>query len=201
MKESNESKKEPKQLKEQCYACKITDVRIYRGDYGCFRNKKLDRCNKCLKTTAWYVPCVNNENGETWGFGSVPPLDVIRFYNTPEADTSPDAPTWGKRGWVNCVASDKLITKKELYEKSLKKEPFWLKYCVLKDCVMDDTDIEQKIINYNLENDILKIMLEKEYVISITNFKDEDLLEIKGSFDEKLQSVIEVEIKNLQKDL
>lgn len=79
-----------------CGKCGRDDVRIYRW-YGSFRRSEDDRCNACLDSTDWMVPCVLDEHGNAWGYTSVPPDACDRFYDLPEA--SPLGPTW-RSGWV-----------------------------------------------------------------------------------------------------
>lgn len=81
----------------RCGKCGAINVRIYR-DYGMFRWPKEDRCNGCLtdKERGWYVPCCLDEDGNAWGYTSVPEADCERFYSLPE--NSSDSPAWRRRG-------------------------------------------------------------------------------------------------------
>lgn len=75
-----------------CGNCGVTGVRIYR-DYGMFRRPEEDRCNNCFSTVpSWMVPCILDENGNAWGYTSVPHEDCLKFYALPEQ--APHKPSW-----------------------------------------------------------------------------------------------------------
>lgn len=81
-----------------CGKCGQNGVRIYR-DYGMFRRPERDRCNACIsdKSRGWMVPCILNDNGDAWGFGSVPDADVDNFMSLREASSI--HPHWTTKGW------------------------------------------------------------------------------------------------------
>jgi len=76
-----------------CGKCGKIGVKIYRG-YSSFRDEDEDRCNACLESTDWYVPCILDDEKNAWGYTSVPGYYCKAFYELPEADESPEAPKW-----------------------------------------------------------------------------------------------------------
>jgi len=74
----------------KCGTCGISGVKIYRPYGFCYR---LDDnvCNKCLHELpegekCEHVPTCPGEDGEIWGFTSVPKEVCDAFFELPEAD-------------------------------------------------------------------------------------------------------------------
>jgi hypothetical protein len=85
-------------MKPSCGKCGVVGVKIYR-EYGAFRSPETDRCNECIdqEYKGWMVPCVLNENGDAWGYTSVPQDACDAFHQLPEKSTL--FPSWTKFGW------------------------------------------------------------------------------------------------------
>ena len=81
-----------------CGKCGSSGVRVYR-EYGMFRRPETDRCNECIDQShkGWMVPCVMDEDGNAWGYGSVPNQELEAFYALPEKSAS--LPGWQMGGW------------------------------------------------------------------------------------------------------
>lgn len=87
----------------KCGKCGARSVRLYR-DYGTFLRTSELRCNACLTSTEWMVPCVSASDGTVWGYTSCPESDIARWYARPDADKGTAAPRWNRRdgqaeGW------------------------------------------------------------------------------------------------------
>lgn len=80
-----------------CGKCGATGVKIYRS-YGMFRRPETDRCNECVDpdSRGWMVPCVLDDDGNAWGYTSVPTDACEAFYALPEQ--SIEHPRWRRVG-------------------------------------------------------------------------------------------------------
>jgi hypothetical protein len=88
-----------------CGRCGKTGVRIYRN-YGMFHHPETNRCNACIsdKSRGWMVPCILGDNGDAWGYGSVPDADVDKFMSLRESSSV--HPHWTAEGWSDSWISD-----------------------------------------------------------------------------------------------
>lgn len=72
----------------KCFTCKKknTEVRLYRP-YGNFYRPKDNFCNEHLPEDSrdWYVPLWFTDDGEVWGYTSVPEEAIEAFLNLPES--------------------------------------------------------------------------------------------------------------------
>ncbi len=77
----------------KCNVCKKTnlEVRLYRP-YGNFYREEDNFCNEHITDYDWYVPLWFDENGEVWGYTSVPQETIDAFFEIPEASFK--ALTW-----------------------------------------------------------------------------------------------------------
>lgn len=82
-----------------CGLCGRRYVRLYR-DYGMFLRVAELRCNVCIESTSFMVPCVTSPGGMVWGHCDGPAGDVDRWLVRPDADLSPGAPRWDRGEWV-----------------------------------------------------------------------------------------------------
>lgn len=82
---------------QSCGECGVTGVKIYRS-YGMFRRPETDRCNECIDPDlqGWMVPCVLDDDGNAWGYGSVPKEACDEFDALPER--SSEHPRWRRIG-------------------------------------------------------------------------------------------------------
>lgn len=101
------TKKDVKLLSPMCGKCGVTGVRIYR-EFGSFRREETDRCNECIDQSfkTWMVPCCLDENGNAWGFTSVPDKDCEKFYALPEKSNS--LPYWQREGGWSETGEDEI---------------------------------------------------------------------------------------------
>lgn len=82
-----------------CGSCGRRYVRLYR-DYGRFLRVVELRCNLCIESTPFMVPCVTSPGGTVWGYTSSPAGDVDRWTARPDADQAPGAPRWVRGEWA-----------------------------------------------------------------------------------------------------
>lgn len=78
-------------------------MRLYRG-FGSALHKDDLRCNACLQTTAFMVPCVSAPNGSIWAWDECPGEDIARWYARHDTTDARGAPRWGRgdgrpEGW------------------------------------------------------------------------------------------------------
>lgn len=72
----------------KCSRCGRSDVRLYRY-YGCFLRDSEIYCCQCapagLIEKKSLVPLCEDIDGSVWGYTSVPPDAIARFYVLPDA--------------------------------------------------------------------------------------------------------------------
>jgi hypothetical protein len=84
----------------RCGICNVSNVKLYRP-YGNFYRPEDNRCNEHVteQERSYYIPCIVDTDGLTWGFTSVPQVECNNFYALPEKSKN----GWGwheKERWI-----------------------------------------------------------------------------------------------------
>lgn len=83
-----------------CARCGLAGVRLYRI-YGNFLRAGEVSCNEHIPPAldrGWWVPLVEDDEGQVWGYTSAPARDIDRWLALPDA--AEPGPRWVQNVWV-----------------------------------------------------------------------------------------------------